>query len=299
MQILWLLAMLPAVIASLLKSGDSVLSVFALCIAFSVTIDAIFSKFFPSKDESANWNPVTFAVLLALLMPHNATWWMILTGCFIMIGGKRLFGGLGGYPVHPVLLAFAMMQVSWPARFDYTSSLIGTDWGVKMIEPMRLVKTLGTGAESLFSYRDLFLGNQVAGTGNAMVVWLLAGGIFLIMTRQITWHIPVSFLAGVLINSALLHGLNPAQFAAPLFQILSGSAIFAAFFLATESTTSPVNPIPMLLYGLLGGLLLVLIRAFSIFHDGVAFTILLMNLCNPLLDKITPAVIGLEVEKHA
>ncbi|MGD9900048.1 MAG: RnfABCDGE type electron transport complex subunit D [Calditrichaceae bacterium] len=294
-----MLALLPAVIASLLKSGDRVFTVFALCIAFSVSADAIIGRIFPSKDESANWNPVTFAVLLALLMPHNSTWWMILTGCFIMIGGKRLFGGLGGYPVHPVLLSFAMMQVSWPARFDYTSSLIGYDWGVKMIEPMRLIKTLGTGAESLFSSRDLILGNQVAGTGNAMVLWLLAGGLFLIITRQITWHIPVAFMAGALITASVLHGLNPEQFATPLFQILSGSAVFAAFFLATESTTSPVNSIPMLLYGLIGGLLLVLIREFSIYHDGVAFTILLMNLCNPLFDKITPAVIGLEVEKHA
>lgn len=116
------------------------------------------------------------------------------------------------------------------------------------------------------------------------------GGILLLLFRQIRWHIPVSFLVGVYLSALVLHVLSPEQFASPLFFLLTGSTVFAAFFLVPESTTSPVNPLPMILYGLLGGILLVIIRSFSMYSDGVVFAVLLLNLCNPLLDRITPAI---------
>ncbi len=97
----------------------------------------------------------------------------------------------------------------------------------------------------------------------------------------------------------LLEMLAPGRSASPLFQVLAGSSVFAGFFMMTEHTTSPVNPLPMLIYGLMGGLLLVLIRAFSSHVDGMIFTVLLMNLCSPLLDQIKPKVVGLEVNCDA
>ncbi|RQW05264.1 MAG: electron transporter RnfD, partial [Calditrichaeota bacterium] len=142
-------------------------------------------------------------------------------------------------------------------------------------------------------------GKQVAGIGNGMGLFLLIGGIYLLVIRQITWHIPVSFLLGSFGTALIFHQMNPEQFATPLFHILSGSTFLGAFFLATEHTTSPVNRIPMFLYGLLGGILLIIIRSFSVYYDGIAFTILLMNLFNPLLDRITPGVSGLEEVSHA
>ena len=239
-------------------------------------------------------------VLLALMMPYDSPWWLILVGCFIMIIiGKKLFGGLGAYPVHPAVLSFAIMLVSWPGRFDYTASLLSVDFGTKMIEPIRFVKTLGAEAENAFNWQNLLLGKQVAGIGNALVLFLLLGGLFLIMTRQINWHIPVSFLAGTFFMAWALHLIEPTQFATPVFHILTGSTIYGAFFLATDHTSSPVNPIPMLLYGLLGGGLTVLIRSFSNYSDGVIFAILLINLCYPLLDRITPKVHGLEKVQNA
>ncbi len=217
----------------------------------------------------------------------------------MIIFGKKIYGGLGSYPVHPVLLTVAMLSASWPSRFDYTLSVIGKDWGIKMIEPLRLIKTLGNSAEQVFSPGDLILGNQVAGLGNAMVIWLLIGGIFLLLMKEITWHIPLSFLSGVFIMAIILCLVDSEKFTSAHFHLLSGSTVFAAFFLATEHTTSPVNNIPMLLYGLLGGCLLVIIRSFSVYYDGIAYTILLINLCNPLLDAITPKIQGVEVRQNA
>lgn len=282
---------MPALVASIYFYGINSIRIVTLAVAFSVSFDFISNWIVPTKDHPDNWSSVTFAVLLSLLLPYSSPWWLIMVGCFIMIiVGKKLFGGLGAYSVHPVLLSFAMMLVSWPKYFDYTGALVTRDLGVKMIEPFRLLKTIGVNAETLFDKTDLFLGMQVAGIGNALVVYLLAGGILLLLFRQIRWHIPVSFLVGVYLSALVLHVLSPEQFASPLFFLLTGSTVFAAFFLVPESTTSPVNPLPMILYGLLGGILLVIIRSFSMYSDGVVFAVLLLNLCNPLLDRITPAI---------
>ena len=297
---MWLIALLPAIIASIWIFRSNSLRIIASCVAISVVLEMIVNYFYISKDIASNWSSVTLGVLLALMLPYNAPWWIILSGCFIMIIiGKKLFGGLGAYPVHPAVLSFAIMLISWPDRFDYTASLISVEFGNLMIEPIRLVKTLGASAESTFDWQSLLLGYQVAGIGNALVVFLLGGGLFLIIARQITWHIPLSFLVGTFFMALTLHMIEPTQFATPVFHILAGSTIFGAFFLATDYTTSPANPIPMLLYGFLGGVLMVLIRSFSNYTNGVVFAILLINLCYPLLDRITPKVYGLEEARNA
>lgn len=300
MQRLWLLALMPAIAASVWLFGLHSLRIIGLALAFSVSLDALANKLVPSKDKTTNWSSVTLAVIFAFLMPYDVPWWLILVGCFIMIVvGKKLFGGMGAYPVHPVLLSYAMLQVSWPQRFDYTASLVSLDWGVRMVEPLRLVKTVGAGGEQAFYWLDLLLGKQVAGIGNALVLYLLLGGLFLMIIRQIPWHIPVAFIIGNLLMAGILYLVDPGQFASPTFYLLSGGTIFAAFFLATDHTTSPVNPVPMLIYGFLGGALLMIIRAFSNYPDGVVFTILLINLCNPLLDRIRPKVYGVEATGYA
>ncbi len=299
-NLLWIIAFIPALIASIYLYGLHALRIITLCIAFSVIIDAVSNRLVSSKDRTGSWHSVVMALLLACLLPFSAPCWLILVGCFLMIViGKKLFGGQGAYPVHPVLLSVAMMMVSWPQHFDYTASLVSVDLGVKMVEPFRLFRTIGSSAEEMFSLRDLFFGYQVAGIANAMVIYLLIGGFFLILLRQITWHIPVAFLLGTYTMALIFHTMEPAQYASPLFFVLTGGTVFAAFFLATESTTSPVNPIPMFIYGFLGGLLLVLIRTFSSYNDGVVFVILLINLCNPLIDRWTPKPYGIKEISNA
>ena len=292
---IWLLALVPAMMASVWLFGFHSLRIMGLAVFFSVSLDAIADRLVPSKDKTTNWSSVTLAILFSFMMPCNSTWWMILVGCFVMIViGKRLFGGLGAYSVHPAMLSYAILMVSWPERFDYTASLIFQDWGIKMVEPLRLIKTVGGSMEHVFYWQDLLVGKQVAGIGNALVLYLLVGGLLLLITRQISWQIPVAFIFGNLVTAGILYYTGSGQFASPLFYLLSGGTIFAAFFLATEYTTSPVNPIPMFIFGFLGGVLLMLIRAYSIHADGVVFAILLINLCNPLLDRITPRIHGVE-----
>ena len=273
----------------------------ALAVGASVFLDALAARFLPSRDETANWNSAVLGLLLAMLLPVTAPWWLVVVGCTLTIViGKRLFGGWGAHPVHPVALGYAMLAVSWPARLDYTASLLWAPWRTNMVEPLRLVKTLGASAEFAYDKLDLLYGRQVAGLGGGMVLWLLLGGLLLLVLREIPWQVPTAFLVGVAVSAWLVEIVAPGRTASPLFQLLAGNTVLAAFFLASEHTNSPVNPLPMLLYGLLGGVLLVLIRAFSTHFDGAIFAVLLINICAPLLDRLTPRVAGLsEGSRHA
>ena len=289
----WVIALLPAMAGSLLIFGPAVLRIYGLCVCFSVLFDFMSEKFAPSRDLTSNWSSVSLALLLAFMLPLNAPWWLIMIGCFLMvIVGKKLFGGVGAYPVQPAVLSIAVLQLSWPARMDYTAALKDMDWSVTMIEPLRLVKTIGAAGADQYHWYNLLFGHQVAGTANGMVFFILVSGLLLLLMREIQWQTPAGFLLGILATAGLMHITDPAAFASPIFYILSGGTVFMGLFLITDHTTSPVNKTPLFLYGLLAGVLLILVRGYSNHVDGIAYAVLLVNLCAPLLDMIKPKTKG-------
>ncbi len=292
---LWAFALVPAMAASLYCFGYGALRIFGLCVCFAVVIDLVAEKLSPSRDLTSNWSSVSLALLLAFMLPINCPWWLVLIGCFIMvIVGKKFFGGVGAYPAQPAVLAVAVMQLSWPERMDYTAALKGMDWSVNMIEPLRLIKTAGAAASDQYSWYDLLLGHQVAGTANGMVLFIIIGGLFLLFMREVQWQAPVGFLVGLVGSAGVLHLTAPETFASPMFYLLSGGTVFMGLFLITDHTSSPVNNLPLFLYGLLAGVLLIFIRGYSRHIDGIVFAVLLVNLCAPLLDMIKPRVKGVE-----
>lgn len=287
------IGLVPAMAASIYFFGSGALRVFGMCVAFSLLVDVVAEKFAPSRDLTSNWSSVSLGLLLACMLPLNAPWWLMLVGCCLMvIVGKKFFGGVGAYPAHPAVLAVAVLQLSWPGRMDNTLALKDMDWSVALVEPLRMVKSMGASAEAHYNWLDLLIGRQVAGTGEGMVLFLLIGGLFLLLLRDIQWQIPLGFLLGVTVTATLLHLSDPATFASPLFYLLSGGTLFMGLFLLTDHTTSPVNRVPMVLYGVLAGVLLMLIRGYSKHVDGVVFAVLLANLCFPLLDMIKSKVKG-------
>lgn len=289
----WALALLPALCASFFYFGVPMLRVVGLCVCFALACDLLVEKFAPSRDLTSNWSSVSLALLLAFMMPLNAPWWLLLIGAMVMvIVGKKFFGGVGAYPVQPAVLAIAVLQVSWPQRMDYTAALKDLDWSVTMVEPLRLLKSIGTQAVHDYQWYDLLFGHQVAGVANGMVFFFLLGGAFLLLAREIQWQAPVGFFLGLVATATLLQFLNPAAFAPASFHLLSGGTVFMGLFLLTDHTTSPVNKRPLFLFGLLAGILLILIRAYSKHVDGIAFAVLLANLCAPLLDMIKPSIKG-------
>lgn len=289
----WVIALMPAIVASLFYFETAALRIFGLCICFSVAIDYISEKLAPSRDLTSNWSSVSLALMLAFMLPLNAPWWIVLCGClFMVVIGKKFFGGVGAYPVQPAVLAIAILQLSWPSRMDYTAALKNLDWSVTMIEPLRLVKTLGAAAADQYQWSDLLLGYQVAGTANGMVLFVLLGGILLFILREVQWHAPAGFIVGLVATASILHMIAPDSFADPVFYLLSGGTVFMGLFLITDHTTSPVNNLPLFLYGLLAGILLIFIRCYSKHIDGIAYTVLLVNLCAPLMDMIKTKVKG-------
>ena len=108
----------------------------------------------------------------------------------------------------------------------------------------------------------------------------------------VRWEIPLAFLAGVAISAGLFHAIDPTRFAGPLFHLLTGYTLIGAFFLATDDSSSPVNKVPMLIYGAMGGIMVILIRNIGAYADGVVYAILVINMINPLVDKIRPKAIG-------
>jgi len=299
-QLTWLVGLLPAAIASVATFGFHSLRVMALAVGAAVVFDALANRVFRSKDFTTNWSSVTLGLLLAFLLPVNAPWWLVVVGCFLaVVVGKKIYGGWGGYPVHPVALAYAMLTVSWPARLDRTAALVSEGWDTTMIEPVRLLKTQGAIAEAAYTKLDLLHGMQVGGVANALVVWLLLGGIFLVVVRQVPWQIPLGCFAGVALCAGVVRLAAPALGASPLFHLLIGSTVFCGCFLLPELTTSPVNRWPMVLYGLLGGILLVLIRVYSTHAEEAIFAVLLANIAAPLLDRLAPRIRGLEVASDA
>lgn len=286
-------AALPAVIAGIYYYGIPALGVVALSISTAVIWELLINFASKTKPTIGDGNAVVIGLLFAMLLPATAPFWVVLTGTFLaVVIGKQIFGGIGANPFNPAVLALAMMMVSWKDYFDFNGMLVNYDFGFAMAYPLGALKQFGTAAVDQYSVIDLFLGKQAGGLGSTFGLGLVLGGLYLIRRGVIRWEIPLSFLAGIFITALLFNLYDGSRFTGPLFHIFTGYTLIAAFFLATEDSSSPVNFIPMLIYGACGGCMVVLIRNIGAHVDGVVYAILLMNLINPLVDKIRPVALG-------
>lgn len=292
MMINILIALIPAVGIGVYFFGVDTIRVIVISIASAVVWEALFQKMMGRDIVVNNLTGVVGGLMLAMLMPPTAPWWMISVGTLIMILlGKEIYGGLGNNPFNGVLIAWIALQMSFPEQM--------ADWmpppGDVMTEapPLEVLKWEGleTVAE-YFSGADLFIGSTAGFIGEVSTLMLLIGGIYLIIRKIISWHIPASFLAGVILFSGIFWLVDPGEYASPLFHLLAGGTFLAAFFLATDTPSSPVTPAGMLLYGLLGGVVTVIIRLWGEWVDGAYYAVFLASMLTPLLDKIKPRVYG-------
>ena len=287
-----MIALIPAIILGIVNYRMHAVRVIAVAIVSAMIAEAIMQYAMKRPFSLTDGSAALSGLLLALILPASTPWWLVAVGSAVgVIVGKQIFGGLGGYPFNPVLIGWAMIRISWPGHLNFDDVLVNFSW-VGDAYPLTTLKNSGAAALSQFSYADLFLGKQLGGIGAAATLWLIIGGLFAIVRGYIPWRIPVSFILGVFLVSGLYWLIDKNQYASPVFHILTGSVMIGAFFLATDSTTSPVNNWAMILFGLGCGILTVIIRLYGKYPDGVAFAILLMNMLNPLLDKIRPRVIG-------
>jgi electron transport complex protein RnfD len=284
-----LLAMLPAAVMAGMTFGMPAVRVMALSMAAAVLAEMACDRFMDRETDVHDLNAFTVGLAFAFLLPASAPWWLAAFGSAASIVlGKMVFGPLGGSPFCAPLVGWAICRISWPAYMDVNASMLATD----LTYPLAQLKDFGLDAVQITDTRQLFLGKQLGGLGAVQIAGVLLGGMLLVMRKHISSIIPVGVVGGVAVTAFLFHWLDPSIYASPAFHLLTGSTLFGAFFLATDGPSSPNRQVPMLLFGLLIGALVIIIRVYGAYADGVPFAILLANLFTPVLERIRPKPFG-------
>ncbi len=288
-----ILAALPAVILGIHYFGVPAFRVMCLAVASAMIWELAVNLVSRRPITIGDGNAALIGLLFGMLVPATMPWWAVLTGTFIAIViGKEIFGGIGGNAFHPVAVAIAIMMVSWKDLFNFDGMLLNYDLEFAAAYPIAAAKHFGAEGIGAFNLWDLFVGKQIGGIGATFGLGLVAGGIYLILRGIIRWEIPVAFIAGIYLTALVFYMVDPAQYVGPAFHLVTGYTLIGAFFLATEDSSSPVNFAPMLIYGAAGGIMTVLIRNIGVYVDGVIMAVLIINMINPLLDKIRPKALG-------
>jgi electron transport complex protein RnfD len=288
-----LLAALPAALFGVYRFGIGAVAVLALAVSSAILWELAFTRVAKRPVSVGDGTAAVIGLLFGMMLPATLPWWAVITGTFVaIVVARQIFGGIGANPFNPAAVAVAILMLAWKQRMDFDSALVNYVFDFSAAFPLAAVKAFGTDAIKEISLIDLFLGRQVGGIGTVCNAALLAGGIYLVLRGVIRWEIPVSFLAGVAVTAGIFHAVDPLRFASPAFHLLTGFTLFGAFFLATEDVSSPVNFMPMLLYGAAAGAIAVFIRNIGVFAEGLVFAVLVGNLIQPLLDKIRPKALG-------
>lgn len=286
-------AALPAVLLGFIHYGMPAVAVVSLSVSTAMLWELLINRLTRRDITIGDGNAALIGLLFAMLLPATIPWWIVVVGTFLAIViGKQIYGGIGGNAFNPVLVTMAILMISWNDYFDFNEALVDYDLDFIMAYPLTQLKYFGVSAIDGYTMGNLLLGRQSGGIGATFGLGLILGGIYLMARRMIRWEIALSFIAGTFITAFGFYLVDPGQYAGPVFHLLCGYTLIGAFFLATEDSSSPVNIIPMLIYGAGGGMLTVLIRNIGSYVDGVIYAILIMNLVNPLLDKIRPQAIG-------
>lgn len=305
-----LISLIPAFLVSVFVFGIGALIItltaMISCVIFEFLIQKYLLKQIPSvRDGSA----LITGVLLAFCLPSNLPLWMVILGSLVAIGvGKMSFGGLGNNPFNPALVgrvflfvSFPVQLSSWPEpvinRFAYLDATTGaTPLGI-MKEGMKNGELVSEIIPELPRHSEMLLGITGGSAGEIAALALLLGLGYMLIKKIIIWHIPVSILLTVTVFTGILWLVNPDKNPDPVFHLLSGGLMLGAIYMATDYVTSPMNPRGMWIYGIMIGIITVVIRVFGAYPEGVQFAILIMNAFTPLINKyVKPRRFGEEPE---
>ena len=288
-----MMAALPAVLLGLYHYGMTALAVVSLSVSSAIYWEFLITKITKRPNTIGDGNAALVGLLFAMLLPATIPWWIVITGTFVAIViGKFIFGGIGSNAFNPVVVSLSVLMISWKSYFNFDAALVDYNVDFFALYPIAALKHFGVNSIETLTPIQLLMGQQIGGIGATFGLGIILGGIYLILRGFIRWEIPVSFLLGLIVTSTIFYITDPAKFAGPFFHLLTGYTLIGAFFLATEDASSPVNVIPMLIYGAGTGVMTILIRNIGAHMDGVLYAILIMNLVTPLLDKIRPKALG-------
>lgn len=308
-----LIASLPGIVTLTVYFGLGVITNILIAAFIGIGLEAAFLRLrqraiMPAINDGS---ALVTAILLGVSLPSASPWWLISIGMIAaIVVAKQLYGGLGHNPFNPAMVGYALLLVSFPTYMTLWSPpqpiLSDTLWRqVLGILPVTELDAL-SGATPLDAFKHKgatvmaseFWASQPLPPGtleawqNAAWAWA-AGGALLLYKRVISWHIPVAMLGSLMLLSALFYAGDTSHFAPPSFHLLTGAAVFGAFFIATDPVSAATCRRGKLIYGMGIGVLVILIRTWGGYPDAVAFAVLLMNLCVPLLDLYSdPRVAG-------
>lgn len=308
-KIMWMVlaSLIPALLIALWTFGIPALIVSCICIASCILTEWVIARFVMKTSTSVtDGSAIITGLLLAFNLPSILPWWMAVIGSVVAIGiGKMSFGGLGCNIWNPALVGRVFLLISFPAAM--------TTWPVDVSSGARTIITTGasshavdaeTGATLLSSlkahgadaldpdYLGMMIGDMNGSLGEVGSFALIAGALFLILTRVITWHIPVAVLGSAAFFSWVFGGN-------PVIDLFAGGLMLGACYMATDYVTSPMTHKGQIIYGVMIGLITIIIRRFGSYPEGVSFAILLMNSFTPLINRYCHTVPFGEKERRA
>ena len=285
------IAMMPAVIVSVLFYGWSELLVLGVSVASCVLLEYLITKFLLKKPCTVcDMSAVVTGVLLALNLPATTPWWVIFIGAVVAIGvAKMTFGGLGQNLFNPAIVGRVFLLISFPTYMtDWTrpQGFIGS--GIDAISgatPLGLAKEGGVAAIEGLDYMDMLFVNIGGSAGELSAIAILIGFVYLLARRVIKPYITLSILVTVAAFSGIFWAINPAEFTDPVFNLLTGGILLGSVFMATDYVTSPMSNVGGIIFGVGIGIITMLIRYFGAYPEGMSFAILIMNSVVPLINK--------------
>ncbi len=302
------LALLPVCVFAVYAFGFAALLVLITAVVSCVVTEHLLCRNSGRETTVGDWSVVITGMLYGLVCPPSLPLWMVAFGGVVAVGvGKFLFGGLGCNPFNPALVGRAVLQAAFPAAMttwpETSSKSFAWLPSSTLTPPLAKPQYDGISAATpLADWKfnhdttgniDLFLGSVTGSIGETSSLLILLGGVYLIARGMMSWRIPVAILATVAICSTVLHAMDSDRFAGPIFMLFSGGLMLGAVFMATDMVASPITHSGCVVYGVLIGLLVVVIRIWGGMPEGVMYAILIGNAASPQIDHwIQPRVYG-------
>ncbi|MBN1686293.1 MAG: RnfABCDGE type electron transport complex subunit D [Spirochaetales bacterium] len=272
-----IIALLPSTISGIVFFGWRVLLMIIASYVAGGIVEVAFALI--RKREIEEGFLVT-GLIFPLILPPTAPIWVVVVGSAVgVFFGKEVFGGTGRNIFNPALVGRLFVTIAFPQIMSASWQKPFSD-AITTATPLASYKSAG----ELTGLMDLLMGSVAGSIGEVFRIGIIAGGIFLMLTKVANWRIPVSYLASVALFSWIGNLIAPDLVAPPLFQLLAGGLLFGAMFMATDPVTSPFNHESKFIFGGLCGLVTVVIRSFSGYTEGVMFSIIFMNALTPLID---------------
>ncbi|XVE30817.1 RnfABCDGE type electron transport complex subunit D [Wukongibacter baidiensis] len=286
------IALLPATLAGIYYFRLGAVKVILFAVLAAIVTEAGIQKLRKQEVSINDWSAVVTGLLVAFNIPASAPWWIPIIGSIFAIAVvKQMFGGLGHNFMNPALAARAMLLASWPV--EMTSWVKPGADAVTTATPLALINsadTVSSATEQLPSLFKLLIGNTGGCIGETSALALIIGGVYLVYRGVITPRIPVIYIATVAVMTFVLGGWDPYFM---IYQVLAGGLMIGAIYMATDYSSSPVTPKGQIIFALGCGLITSIIRLYGGYPEGVSYSILLMNVASPLIDKYTsPRVFG-------